>query len=189
MTRTTILTVAAVLATALTGCEQFTMSGERPTPTAQSEPAVKRSAVRPEPVAASDPQDARIADDAVDKALAYAEKYMTEADENKKLRGQIRQLETRIQALSKDKQTLGGQLAAARDELDQANAMVMELSSDLKKWKRDVLGFRQQMIGAQEAQIKGINMILKIMGFQSEKATASVPIDRRPEPTTKPAAS
>ena len=56
------------------------------------------------------------------------------------------------------------QLGQAESELGDANAMLLELRDELNKWKSNVLGFREEMLQAQTAQIEAMHKILVLIG-------------------------
>lgn len=55
--------------------------------------------------------------------------------------------------------------------------MLIELRGELTKWKSNVLGFRQEIQTAQQAQLEALQKVLRLLGGEV------------PEPTTRPAAA
>ena len=101
----------------LAGCDRITFGGPNEESVRAPKPRDPGGTISHPEKARADPGPSDVSDEAVDKALAYAEKYMTEAEENKKLRRQIRALEKENQALKRAKETLGAELTAAVKEL------------------------------------------------------------------------
>ncbi len=159
----------------LAGCDGTMMAMNAPRTAPAPAPAPERGTAPYQPRVAVQPEPGAEPDSAVDRALLYADKYMQESERCEKLRGEIRTLEDQRQADRKTIDTLRAELAAAQQELDQANAMIREINTELKQWKQDVLGFRNDMLAAQEAQLRGINMILKVVGYSAPKTTAALP--------------
>ena len=102
--------------------------------------------------------------DAVQNARQWAKKYATLADkciklqlENKVANDQNRKLDGQVAKLK-------GELAQAKKEVSEANSMLDDLNKELAKWKRDVLGFREEMRLAQQAQMKMMSRIIMLMG-------------------------
>lgn len=114
---------------------------------------------------------------AVQSALVWSEKYAQAAEKlvrlqqvNQALEENNRKLLARIAKLQIDDQT-------SKKELNEANAMLIELREELTKWKANVLGFRQEIQTAQQAQLEALQKVLKLLGGEV------------PEPTTRPAAA
>jgi len=77
------------------------------------------------------------------------------------------------------------ELKQARKELDEANAMLREMQTELAKWKADVLGYRDEMRTAQTAQIDALRRILRLLGAEEIPPAAAA---KPPEPAATPAA-
>ena len=114
---------------------------------------------------------------AVQSALAWSDKYAQAAEKlvrlqqaNQALEGKNRQLLAQIAKSQIDTET-------SRKELNEANAMLIELRGELTKWKSNVLGFRQEIQTAQQAQLEALQKVLRLLGGEV------------PEPTTRPAAA
>lgn len=114
---------------------------------------------------------------AVQSALVWSEKYAQAAEKlvrlqqvNQALEGNNRKLLAQIAKLQIDDQT-------SKKELNEANAMLIELREELTKWKANVLGFREEIQTAQQAQLEALQKVLKLLGGEL------------PEPTTRPAAA
>lgn len=114
---------------------------------------------------------------AVQSALVWSDKYAQAAEK-------LVRLQQVNQALEQKNRQLLAQIArsqidieTARKELNEANAMLIELRGELTKWKSNVLGFRQEIQTAQQAQLEALQKVLRLLGGEV------------PEPTTRPAAA
>ena len=123
---------------------------------------------------------------AVDDALLWArkcaesletldqerQKNVKLAEENQKLAGQI----TKSQA----------DLARAQSELAEANKLLVDVRQEVTKWKTDVLGFRDEIRKANQAQIEALAKVLTLVGAEVP-AEPKAPAEAAP-PADKPAA-
>jgi len=114
---------------------------------------------------------------AVQSALVWSDKYAQAAEKlvrlqqaNQALEGKNRQLLAQIAKSQIDAETF-------RKELNEANTMLIELRGELTKWKSNVLGFRQEIQTAPQAQWEALQKGLRLLGGEV------------PEPTTRPAAA
>lgn len=177
--------IAAVVAamTAL-GCNEFG-GGQAiaPVPAAAAPPAtmpaaggnaayLTRSSVKPEGDAP--------ADNAVDTALQWAQRYADVAEKTAKLQQENRDFQDRQQKLQDANSKLQADLTSAQLQLKEANAMLMDMKQELEKWKASVLGFRQEMREAQQAQLVALTRIMKLLGGEPVPAAGAA--------TTQPAA-
>ena len=158
----------------LAGCDQF--NSVSPT---QPPPAAVQATATPNGNAAylakSGGQDTREPDAAVDTALQWAQKYSEASERLAKIQQENRDLLEAQQKLREQisrLQTEGVQSAA---QLKDANAMLMEMRGELEKWKTSVLGFRQEMREAQQAQLTGLARVLKLLGAETPAVAAPAP--------------
>ena len=119
--------------------------------------------------------DEKGADNAVDSALAWSEKYAQAVERLLTAQQQNRQLHEQNRQATAEVAKLQAELAQSRKELTDANAMLIEMRGALENWKRDVLGFRGEIRAAQGAQLEALSKVLKLLGGEV------------PEPTTRPA--
>lgn len=80
--------------------------------------------------------------------------------QNQQLTAENARLKTQLQQVEND-------LAQAQAELNQANTLLMEMLGELNNWKKDVLGFRDEMRKAAKAQMEALLKILEALGAQS----------------------
>ncbi len=117
---------------------------------------------------------------ALDSAMVWAKKYADATEKLVAVEKEKRALEQQSGALAEELKTVGAQLAQARHEVDDANAMILETREELAKWKLDVLGFREEIRGGLKALTESQIKVLKILGGEPTPAEA---------PTTQPAAN
>jgi hypothetical protein len=120
-------------------------------------------------------------DTAVDSALQWAQKYSEASEKLVKLQQDNRTASDKVQLLETQVAKLQLELAQSASQLKDANSMLMEMRGELDKWKTSVLGFRQEMREAQQAQLTALGKVLKLLGGE-------VPAVAAPEtPATQPA--
>jgi len=179
---------------ALAGCDGDSLSLELTPPVpALAAPSLQRdrgtseyldrSAVKGPVEEAKGPTGVDIALEWSNKYAAVSEKMLEIQRENQKLADKNRELNSQVGALKAD-------LAVASKELGDANEMLRQMSMDLEKWKGNVLGFRKEMRGAQQAQLNALIKILHLLGGEVPKTAASqadqAQLSRSEEPTGVP---
>jgi len=118
-------------------------------------------------------EDSQHSESAVDAALQWAEKYAKVSEQLTAARQENRTLQQDNQKLSQQVAVLQDRLKQAEKELDEANTMLLELQKDLVKWKQSVLGYRDEMRQANQAQMDALIKILKLLGGEVPQATAT----------------
>ena len=101
---------------------------------------------------------------AVDSALALSERYSQAVEKLTVLQTENKTLIERNSQLVGQTTKLQAELAQTQKELEDANAMLVDIRKELEKWKTDVLGFRQEMRQAQQTQIEATGKVLKMLG-------------------------
>lgn len=187
--RLTIAMIGAAVLAAVAGCDQFILNGgsqqagpssagTRPAPPPEPPQAeyMTRSTVRPDYDTGGE--------GAVDMALEWSRKYakttedllqaqktnQEQVEANKKLQAET----ARIQA----------ELTQSKRELGDANEMLAQLSKELGEWKKNVLGFREEMTQAQQVQLDAIRRILVLLGGEAGGAKEG-PADKQPSVPVK----
>lgn len=114
---------------------------------------------------------------ASDIAARLSEKYGKAVDELKEL-GKKNDVLLKNCAESREQVSkLKAKLTATEKELTDANEMLKEMEVELKQWKGDVLGFRDEMRQSQKALIEGVTRLHVLI-------SGGVAMDA---PTTQPA--
>jgi len=177
-TVTRIAVVALVTIGVVAGCDMQNSQINGPPVTRNAQPAggdayLNQTAVREETADQSNT--------AVDAALAWAKKYTQATEQCDRLREENRALRDSNQEYQQQLSKLQLELNRAEKELSEANAMLLEMREELRKWKTSVIGFRDEMRQAQQAQLDAMYKILKLLGGEPV-----VQVSTRPS-TTQPA--
>jgi chromosome segregation ATPase len=161
-----------VMGLVLGGC-YMTMPAKTPV-AAASEPAQPEQARYLSQMAVRD-ESARPVASGVDVALEWSNKYAQASEK-------VVELTAKNQELVSDNRQLGGQAARleidlqnTRQQLTEANTMLVEVRGELEKWKANVLGFRDEIRQAQQAQLEALGRIIKLLEGEA------------PAPAAKPA--
>lgn len=113
---------------------------------------------------------------AVDAAMEWAKKYTEVSAERDQLLQENRQLKRKQQTHQQQVTKLKIELSSAENELAQANSMLLEMKTELEKWKTNILGFRNEMRQSQKAQLDALVRILTLIGGEVvEKPSATKP--------------
>jgi len=89
--------------------------------------------------------------------------------------------------LKEQNTSLQTKLQQAEKELSQANELLRKMVIELNNWKVSVIGFREEMRGADKAQLEALLKILKILGGKTKSETVQQIGPDTPSPA--PAAS
>ena len=168
-------TICAILMTAmLTGCRAFrerVIYEPAPMPAAAE---VSQAAVQPAPAPAAEVIERRFVTtesqpDAIQSAVTWAKKYEELPEQNTALREKHNQLFLQNTQLTSQLDQTKAELERTRKELAEANEFIQQMHVELNKWKSDVLGFRDEMRQAQQAQLEALSRILQVLGAESVK--------------------
>ena len=184
--KTTLTALIALTAALAGGCDRmnYMMPRQASAPMAATPAAAPtdtsaryappRPAPQPAPIIVSqapEPTDASN-QSAVEKALAWAQKYSEVSSKLTAVERENRSLAEKTQAMQQQLDVTKGQLAAAQKELGEANVMLKDLETRLAKWQENVLGYRQEMREAQKAQMDGLARVIKLLGGEAPPAAA-----------------
>ena len=109
---------------------------------------------------------------AVERARNWSKKYSSLAEKYIKVQEDNRTLTDKNRQLAGQVEKLGAQLAQARKELREANAMLSDMNNELAQWKRDVLGFREEIRRAQQAQMGLMTKMVRLLGGEVPEVVA-----------------
>lgn len=119
---------------------------------------------------------------AVESAIELSQKYSQLSEETSALRVQNQELIAENTQLKKQTAELDAKLKQTQKELTEANDFLIDMRIELNNWKSNILGFRDEMMEAETAQLEALLKILKILGAevpvesaQSDSAPSSVP--------------
>lgn len=112
----------------------------------------------------------------VESAMELSQRYAKLSEETAVLRQQNRDLTDTNKLLEEQVVALDAQLQQAQKELSEANDVVISMQIELNSWKNDILGFRDEIRGAETAQLEALLKILKVLGGEVKVASLSKPI-------------
>lgn len=98
--------------------------------------------------------------------------------ENKNLVEENRQLKNALAPCQTD-------LTQTQKELAEANDLLIEMRIEMNNWKTNILGFREEMRSAENAQLDALVKILEVLGGQAKTDAPGDP-DIRPAKTPPP---
>jgi len=128
--------------------------------------------------------------DAVKAAVMWSEKYQELSLATEQLREKNTQFVLENERLTRDAGRLESELKRTQAELAEANELLGQFQQELVRWKSDVLGFRDEMRGAESSQLAALAKILKLLGAESVQETPAPPTPLTPPaPPTKAAAN
>jgi chromosome segregation ATPase len=121
-------------------------------------------------------------DGAVGAALAWSQRHAKLSEELLRVQQAKHELEEVNRKLAAQVAGLQGESQSAQKELAEAHQMLLEMRRDLDQWKSNVLGFREEIRQAQQAQADALRKVLVLLG-------AEVPASAATQPATQPAFS
>lgn len=105
---------------------------------------------------------------AVQSAMQLSAKYAKLAEEMTALKADNQRL-TRENLLLKDQLApCRNNLTQTQKELAEANDLLIEMRIELNNWKSNILGFRDEMRNAENAQLDALVKILEVLGGQAK---------------------
>jgi len=124
---------------------------------------------------------------AVESTIELSRRYAELSDQVAALKQQKQQLLTENTDLRQKVRTLQDRLARAQEELAQANGLLREMVVELNNWKNNVMGFRDEMRGAQQAQLEALLKILKALGAEvpDQAVSTEAGVSQAPAPHQK----
>ena len=166
---TRVMPIVVLVALALAGCWQTPQ--EPLAPSSQAPAAAARGDADYLSSTAMADEAIQETESAVESALAWSEKYSQAVEKLLNAQQDNRKLQESNREASAQISKLQAELDQSQKELGEANAMLMELRQELEKWKKDVLGFRQEMRSSQEAQLEALTKVLKLLGGEVVQPT------------------
>jgi hypothetical protein len=173
-----IATTAAPILLALAGCSQW-----RPISSPESSAGAARQPNAPY-LGKGVVQGEGGQDGAVGTALAMSQKNAQLTEELLKAQEARHELEEMNRKLTAQVAALQGESQSAKKELADADEMLREMRADLDQWKANVLGFRDEMRQAEQAQAEALRKVLVLLGAEAPPAAVAA---TRPAATTQPA--
>ena len=106
------------------------------------------------------------ADDSGQSSVEWARRYEELSIGNNALRGTNNELKLKNSQLKRQIETLKSELEEIKKDMTEANDFLGQMHLELNKWKSDVLGFRQEIRQAQQAQMEALGKILRVLGAE-----------------------
>lgn len=103
-------------------------------------------------------------DAVVDMALRWSKRCSDLTEQLQKANSQDNVLRQENMKLKQQVGQLEAKLELAEKELDGANLLLMDLQKQLEHWKKNVLGYRNEMRNAQQVELEALTKILKLLG-------------------------
>ena len=100
----------------------------------------------------------------VETAMKMTEKYTKLSDDFIKLKQQSNELATENKLLKEQIAVIKPDLERTQKELNQANNLLIDMTTELNNWKSQVLGFKDEMRQADEVQLEALLKILEAIG-------------------------
>lgn len=119
---------------------------------------------------------------AVESAIELSEKYARLSDQAATLRQENQRITDENKDLRKQVVNLETKLRQTQKELTEANDLLIEMLAELNNWKSNILGFRGEMRDAARAQLEALLKVLEILGGEAEAGVLA----QRHAPTLNP---
>jgi len=103
---------------------------------------------------------------AVEQAILWSQRYADSLDTLAAKDREMAGLREENRALAAKVTKLELKLEQAEKELSEANDLLVAMQRSLDNWKKDVLGFREEMRQAEEAQMKALVKVLSLLGAE-----------------------
>lgn len=179
MNRTVLLLVVALVGLALTGCDPNAFV-DHPRPYEPiHHPASSEPSVAPPPsgynitdLGASEPNPEVAGPSGVDIALGWSQKYAEASEKLLVAHQQIDKLKTEKQQLLIAQAEAQNEIEQLKKELNDANAMLITLQNELKRWKSDVLAYRGEIRRTLAEQTEALTQIIVLLGGEKPKVNA-----------------
>jgi septal ring factor EnvC (AmiA/AmiB activator) len=159
--KTSTLLIAILAGMVLAGCDEIGYQPNRKRYRSAKLPDREATHLADETVTGDGETGGRTA---VESAMKWADKYAEAAKELIVVNRRIGEMEKEKKALQAQLAQLQKENATLKRELGDANAMLVDMKKDLKEWRRNVLGFREEIITSQSAQLKAMQRILELLG-------------------------
>ncbi|NQT04029.1 MAG: hypothetical protein HQ580_18530 [Planctomycetes bacterium] len=108
----------------------------------------------------------------VESAMQLSQQHAKLSEETAVLRQQNRDFNERNKQFKDQVVALEAQLKQAQKELSEANEILIAMRIELNNWKTDIIGFRDEMRGAEKAQLEALLKILKVLGGEDKMESA-----------------
>ena len=119
---------------------------------------------------------------AVESAMELSAKYARLLEEMTALKADNEKLTGENQILKDQLAPCRNNLTQAQKELTEANDLLIEMRIELNNWKSNILGFRDEIRNAENAQLDALVKILEVLGGQpkADSSPGDSPLDLKP---------
>jgi peptidoglycan hydrolase CwlO-like protein len=112
---------------------------------------------------------------AVENAIVLQDKYARALEDLRREQEQNRALSDENRKLTEAANRLQAETTKTQQELTEANALLIQMRQEIEKWKADVLGYRDEMRKANQAQIEALGKVLALLGAEADSPAAGAP--------------
>ncbi len=116
---------------------------------------------------------------AVESAIELSQKYAKVSEEVSVLRQENNRLTAENHRLKQQLAQVQAQFENTKQHLAKANEMLVEMRIELNNWKLDILGFRDEIRYAEQAQMETLSKIVEFLGGE---VTAGPPTSQNTQP-------
>jgi len=120
---------------------------------------------------------------AVDVALEWSKKYAQATEQLLEAQKSEKELREENKRLLAQVAKLQVQADQSQKEVQEANEMLVELGKELREWKNNVMGYRNDMLQAQQVQMDALRKIMVLLGGEAAPAAAPVTPAGAPVPS------
>ena len=113
------------------------------------------------------------ADDSGQSPIELARSYEELSVKTNALRETNSELTLKNNQLKRQIEMLKSEMEQTKKDMAEANDFLGQMHLELNKWKSDVLGFRQEIRQAQQAQLEALGKILRVLGAEPVELLAS----------------
>ncbi len=169
MIRNTVIAIVLTSGLCLAGCDELAVSAARQNPVPQTPARTTQANYMPQTAIITDLQTP--GPTAIESALAWSGKYADLSEKLVAIQEVKQQLDKDNRRLLVEQAKLRTELEQTSNELDEANDMLIQMRTELDKWKANILGFREEMQEMEMAQTQALTKVLELLGGQMPTKT------------------
>jgi hypothetical protein len=120
---------------------------------------------------------------AIESTLVLQDKYARALEDLRREQERSRDITEQKQQLTDENTRLQADLTRTQQELGEANGLLVQMRTEIEKWKGDVIGFRDELRQSNRAQLDALAKVMTLLGGETSPKPETTP------PTVKPATS
>ena len=120
---------------------------------------------------------------AIESTLVLQDKYARALEDLRREQERCREITEQKQQLTDENTRIQADLARTQQELGEANGLLVQMRTEIEKWKGDVIGFRDELRQSNRAQLDALAKVMVLLGGETS------PKPETPPPAVKPATS